>query len=479
MLISLVSHREKARIPAWTDRILRKGSNIKQIAYDSAPLRFSDHRPVYAVFNCVVSIVDEALRQSISETLYKKRMGEVGGSMTNIEDDDSEEDEDLVGYDAIEPGLPPASSDRQKWWLANGQSARVDAVPPNPTNSGMTTVLNPNRPNNPFTPTEEPDWVSIPRSSSRQSLSSLASSAYEVINHSTILSTSGGTPSGRRLPPPFDAGSLPAKVGRMAITDDVLSRSPQQRETPPPPPLPRRQATAPISQAQATSTSLAAPRPVQRTRTAAPPPPPPRSVSVSRQVSPPRAVPPSSQRGPSPPPGKETKGAGAGPPPVAKKPSYLTSTSPVPGSTTDKESPPPLPARSPAPVEQSASTNGTRSASPAPNTQRRPVAPPKPPKPVVGIKQAKGDVGTPPAPPGAVRLPGMSGGGGGVVGVKAAAASAAVAHAKKQPPPQVPAKPQTKEPLHGAATEVDLLDSLDGDGDGGLGGWETLKPQMR
>jgi len=73
----------------------------------------------------------------------------------------------------------------------------------------------------------------------------------------------------------------------------------------------------------------------------------------------------------------------------------------------------------------------------------------------------------------------MSGGGGGVVGVKAAAASAAVAHAKKQPPPQVPAKPQTKEPLHGAATEVDLLDSLDGDGDGGLGGWETLKPQMR
>src|SRR6187551_2244518 len=53
---------EKARIPAWTDRILRKGSNLKQLAYNSAPLRFSDHRPVYAVFQCLVSMVDEELR---------------------------------------------------------------------------------------------------------------------------------------------------------------------------------------------------------------------------------------------------------------------------------------------------------------------------------------------------------------------------------------------------------------------------------
>lgn len=109
---------EKARIPAWCDRVLRKGSNLRQINYTTAPLRFSDHRPVYATFQCTVSKVDEAVRKSLSQEIYSKRRSEVG-STTVLSRDDSI-DEDLLGYDSIAPGFPPASSDRRRWWLDNG-----------------------------------------------------------------------------------------------------------------------------------------------------------------------------------------------------------------------------------------------------------------------------------------------------------------------------------------------------------------------
>ncbi|KAM0329882.1 hypothetical protein ACHAQA_004047 [Verticillium albo-atrum] len=129
---------EKARIPAWTDRILRKGQNLRQLSYNSAPLKFSDHRPVYATFQCTVSIIDEPHREQISQELYLRRKQEVGDPSTSLDTEDSD-DEDLIGYDAVEPGLPPASSDRQKWWLDNKQPARAGVKPPPPAADGQTT----------------------------------------------------------------------------------------------------------------------------------------------------------------------------------------------------------------------------------------------------------------------------------------------------------------------------------------------------
>ncbi|KAK3077430.1 hypothetical protein LTS18_010282, partial [Coniosporium uncinatum] len=137
---------EKSRIPAWCDRVLRKGSNTRQTGYDAAPLRFSDHRPVYATFQCNISMVDEKRKEQLSNHIYAKRKKVVGNSTANAGSDETD-DEDLIGYDSIEPGLPPASSDRRKWWLDNGNLARSGIKAP-----GDDYAPNPNLPSNPFTP---------------------------------------------------------------------------------------------------------------------------------------------------------------------------------------------------------------------------------------------------------------------------------------------------------------------------------------
>ncbi|KAL8675308.1 MAG: hypothetical protein Q9168_000265 [Polycauliona sp. 1 TL-2023] len=147
---------EKARIPAWCDRILRKGNNLKQIDYATAPLRFSDHRPVYATFKCTVQNIDEQHKDKLCRALYERRKLDV-----TVAKADSEEKthEDHAGYRAVAAGFPPASSDRRKWWLDHGLPARSQIQPPE-----RNVILNPMRPPNPFTATKEPDWIMVGRS---------------------------------------------------------------------------------------------------------------------------------------------------------------------------------------------------------------------------------------------------------------------------------------------------------------------------
>ncbi|KAI1333372.1 SacI homology domain-containing protein [Xylariaceae sp. FL0255] len=279
---------EKARIPAWTDRILRKGTNVRQISYDCAPLRFSDHRPVFATFQCTVNSVNEAVRARISRELYAQRKAEVGHTTAVLDSEDSEDDEDLIGYDPIEPGLPAASSDQQRWWLDNGKMAKSNVNPPksaNGHNEQFSVVLNPSRPSNPFSATEEPDWVAIPRANSRLSSfsSSISSSPYEHVSHSTLLSTSASSSAPRKLPPQFESSGF--------------------NDTPPPPPPPRRNTHTSGPQSPGVSSS-----PSPRIT----PQPKPRVVSSSSQIS---IV------------------SSKAPPPVARKPAHLTSASTPPTSS--------------------------------------------------------------------------------------------------------------------------------------------------
>ncbi|KAK7734317.1 Inositol-1,4,5-trisphosphate 5-phosphatase 1 [Botryosphaeria dothidea] len=178
---------EKARIPAWCDRILRKGDNLRQINYNTAPLKFSDHRPVYATFFCNITMIDEKQKERLSRELYEQRKGIVGESTATGQADDSEE-EDLIGYDPIEPSLPPASSDRRKWWLDNGQPAKSNIRSP-----GNDFVPNPNRSSNPWAPSQEPDWTQV--------LERKSNGGSIRRQHSDAQSTSGVR---RKLPPPLE-----------------------------------------------------------------------------------------------------------------------------------------------------------------------------------------------------------------------------------------------------------------------------------
>ncbi|KIW01667.1 uncharacterized protein PV09_06851 [Verruconis gallopava] len=203
---------EKGRIPAWTDRVLRKGNNIRQIQYNSAPLRFSDHRPVYATFEVDVTLVDEKVRDELNAALYKKRKQALGdGTASTVTDQD---EDDLLGFEPVQSGWPPASSDRQKWWLDNGLPAHSTLKPP-----GRGYVPNPSRPANPFVPSDEPDWVKV---------DSVASSS-NITRSSSVAS--GTAP--RKLPPPFEGnGSPQLPPRRNTLNEDAPPSRPSVSPSP-------------------------------------------------------------------------------------------------------------------------------------------------------------------------------------------------------------------------------------------------------
>lgn len=112
---------EKARIPAWCDRVLWRGNNLRQTHYQTADLKVSDHRPVWATFECVIDIVDHAQKEKLRRSIYGGKQDSDRASIANsISLLDLDDDEVTPGA-SIAPGLPPASSDRSRWWLDNGQ----------------------------------------------------------------------------------------------------------------------------------------------------------------------------------------------------------------------------------------------------------------------------------------------------------------------------------------------------------------------
>lgn len=65
----------KKRVPAWCDRILwwnQKGVHIRQKFYDSVPsIRFSDHRPVRALFYLGVREIDPTEYEKTYRRVFK------------------------------------------------------------------------------------------------------------------------------------------------------------------------------------------------------------------------------------------------------------------------------------------------------------------------------------------------------------------------------------------------------------------------
>ncbi|ODV58846.1 phosphoinositide 5-phosphatase INP51, partial [Ascoidea rubescens DSM 1968] len=143
---------EKMRIPAWTDRILNRSSNrnnLKQLTYGcSQDIKFSDHRPVYALFKSRVCVVNEAIKNEITSKLYENDI------IVHNADDSLIND--------LEPSnnlsLPPPSSESRKWWIDGGQLVKVDLFKDKNVDISNL-IINPKRPINPFEINEELDFI--------------------------------------------------------------------------------------------------------------------------------------------------------------------------------------------------------------------------------------------------------------------------------------------------------------------------------
>lgn len=217
---------EKARIPAWCDRVLKKGNVLRQLSYNCAPLRFSDHRPVYATFQCTVSVVNEGVRDKLSREIYLRRKsgaGKSGGHSGNL----LEDEDDLLDFEPLEPGLPPPSSEKRKWWLDNGMPAKSTVKPPT-----HEFVPNPDRPTNPFTDTPVPDWIERTQRGEHSQHTPASSS-------SSIISIAPSKIGPRKLPPPFNPTDLPILPQRLPAPLEPTKR----KSVIPPPVIPRKAAS--------------------------------------------------------------------------------------------------------------------------------------------------------------------------------------------------------------------------------------------
>lgn len=116
-------NREKARIPAWCDRVLWRGGNLRQTHYQVANLLVSDHRPVWATFDGIIDVIDQGVKDDLRRMLYGEKQRDALSDSVNLLDFD--DDDDSTPQGSIAPGLPPASSDRSRWWLDNGKLVHI------------------------------------------------------------------------------------------------------------------------------------------------------------------------------------------------------------------------------------------------------------------------------------------------------------------------------------------------------------------
>lgn len=146
---------EKLRIPAWTDRILRRGSNLVQISYNSVPeIKFSDHRPIYATFKAEVLIINEELKHKLTKELYESRKQELDKKGINAIELQMLKNISSANNNNGGSLLPPPSTDKSKWWIEGGHQVKV-----NLDISQTVSMVNPLRPANPFVETSEPDFI--------------------------------------------------------------------------------------------------------------------------------------------------------------------------------------------------------------------------------------------------------------------------------------------------------------------------------
>ncbi|KAI7900605.1 SacI homology domain-containing protein [Cokeromyces recurvatus] len=131
---------EKQRIPGWTDRILFKGTQLKQLQYSRAELYTSDHRPVFALFEADILTLDHEAKIKLQKELYQslssievrtsppelpKRKNTIrSNSFSSSKLSDSYIDT-LIDI-SVDGEYPPPSTDSKKWWEDGQEIPKAD-----------------------------------------------------------------------------------------------------------------------------------------------------------------------------------------------------------------------------------------------------------------------------------------------------------------------------------------------------------------
>ncbi|GAA5968165.1 hypothetical protein JCM11641_003755 [Rhodosporidiobolus odoratus] len=118
---------EKNRIPAYTDRILYKGTDLDAFRYQRAELTASDHRPVYALFRARIRHIDEQKRavlrkQLLQDIMANARQEKIKAKVSRLS----------VNGGGRDKALPPPSDDKQAWWEEEDGSFKPLTLPPRP-----------------------------------------------------------------------------------------------------------------------------------------------------------------------------------------------------------------------------------------------------------------------------------------------------------------------------------------------------------
>ncbi|GAA5914549.1 hypothetical protein JCM8208_001200 [Rhodotorula glutinis] len=129
---------EKARIPAYTDRILYKGHDLDCYRYQRAELRTSDHRPVYALFRARIRSVDHDKRAALRKQLLQELLSHPADETL-----DDKLARFAIGSSTGKKTLPPPSEDNQAWWNEPDGTFTPPTIPPRARNPGVANPFSP------------------------------------------------------------------------------------------------------------------------------------------------------------------------------------------------------------------------------------------------------------------------------------------------------------------------------------------------
>lgn len=78
---------------------------------------------MWALFSCDINIVDDHLKGNIRSMIYAKEIGDASDFSARSRNQAKMHERESAELDLLTLGLPPASSDDQRWWLDNGMTS--------------------------------------------------------------------------------------------------------------------------------------------------------------------------------------------------------------------------------------------------------------------------------------------------------------------------------------------------------------------